>query len=327
MHTSSLLIGIVGAGIVALPALAQDHPCVRPQDQFVVALCGDPELRSIADQQRDAMMALWNRLAPEEQDKFRKEQIAWRDLTARRCGVDQPLSAETKNCLRQAETRRIEFLRHYGQTDAANALHQNALPQVTSPTSVAVTDNQGATAYQGGLRDRDAWENWFGTLQGDYKTGAFYWASQRSLPNPGSCKQMNDQFYAGCAEAKVKLAAADALRKTEPNYKAGWNAWAPSGVAPIPAPGPAVPHDADVSAHIEDRTPAKSTKNVRNPGISSLAAPTPPLTVPQQSEKTRVRKDTTPSITIISYSKPAVNGWSLLVPSNTAFWGGTSRWT
>src|ERR1700747_619018 len=100
MPTSSLLIGIAGAGIFVLPALADDHPCTHPQDQFVVALCSDTELRAIADQQRDAMMALWNRLAPEEQDKFRKEQIAWRDFTARRCRVDQPslqpLSAETK---------------------------------------------------------------------------------------------------------------------------------------------------------------------------------------------------------------------------------------
>ena len=71
-YASNLLIGIASAGILALPALAEDHPCVQPQDQFVVALCSDPELRAIADEQGDAMMALWNRLSPEQQDKFRK---------------------------------------------------------------------------------------------------------------------------------------------------------------------------------------------------------------------------------------------------------------
>jgi len=57
--------------------------------------------------------------------------------------------------------------------------------QVTSTASVAATDDHDTAAYQGGLRDRAAWEEWFNSLQGDYKTGAFYWSSQRSLPHPG----------------------------------------------------------------------------------------------------------------------------------------------
>jgi hypothetical protein len=176
MPTSSLFIGIAGARILVSPAVAEDHPCVQPQDQFVVALCSDPELRAIADQQRDAMMAVWNRLSPEEQRLFRSEQLTWRETTARTCGVDQPslqpLSDETKNCLGQAEARRIEFLRHYGQTDTPTALHPNAPPQVPSTASVAATDDHGTAAYEEGLRDRAAWEEWFNSLQGDYKTGA-----------------------------------------------------------------------------------------------------------------------------------------------------------
>ena len=55
-----------------------------------------------------------------------------------------------------------------------------------------------------GWSDRGQWEQWFNGLPaGDYKTGAFYWASQRSLPNPGTCKQMNDEFYKGCTAAKA----------------------------------------------------------------------------------------------------------------------------
>jgi hypothetical protein len=85
MRPPSFLVGTATAAIFVSSALAQDHPCVQPQDSFVVALCSDPELRAIADQQRGAMMALWNRLSSQEQDKFRNDQLAWRDLTARRC--------------------------------------------------------------------------------------------------------------------------------------------------------------------------------------------------------------------------------------------------
>jgi hypothetical protein len=81
-----------------------------------------------------------------------------------------------------------------------------------------------------GRQDRATWEQWFNSLQGDYNTGAFFWASQRSLSHPGSCQQMSDDFYAGCTQAKVTLSASDTLRKAEPDYKAGWNAWIPSSV-------------------------------------------------------------------------------------------------
>jgi hypothetical protein len=242
MPTSRLLIGIVGAGIVVLPALAQDHPCVQPRDPFVMALCSDPELRAVADRQRNTMMALWNRLSPEEQDKFRNEQVAWRDTTARRCRVDRPsplpLPYGTKECLMQAEAGRVEVLQRYGQTETPTPLHLNAPQQVAPEASVAATDSRSDAAYQDGLRDRAAWEEWFNSLPpGDYKTGAFYWVSQRSLPHPGSCRQMDDEFYAGCAETQRRLSPSDARRKSEPEYRTGWNSWTPS------APATPVSHD------------------------------------------------------------------------------------
>jgi len=91
--------------------------------------------------------------------------------------------------------------------------------------------------FEQGRQDRAAWEQWFDGLQGDYKTGAFFWAGQRSLPKPGPCKQMNDDFYAGCTAAKVRLSASDTLRKTQPDYKAGWNAWTPGELTTPPAAG------------------------------------------------------------------------------------------
>jgi hypothetical protein len=145
MPTSRLLIGIVSAGIVVLPALAQDRPCVQPRDPFVIALCSDPELRAVADRQQNTMMALWNRLSPEEQDKFRNEQLVWRDITARRCGVDRPsplpLSYETKDCLMQAEAGRVEVLQRYGQTETPTPLHPNAPQQVVWTNWLSRTGN------------------------------------------------------------------------------------------------------------------------------------------------------------------------------------------
>ena len=88
--------------------------------------------------------------------------------------------------------------------------------------------------YDKGLADRTAWEDWFDGLQGDFKTGAFFWSGQRSLPHPGSCNQMNTDFYSGCTAAKERLAATDALRVSEPDYKRGWNAY----VSPGDAGGP-----------------------------------------------------------------------------------------
>lgn len=84
---------------------------------------------------------------------------------------------------------------------------------------------QGGAMFQKGLSDRTAWEIWFNSLQGDERTGAFYWAGQRSLAHPGSCQQMSPAFTAGCTVAKVKLAASDTLRKSEPSYKLGWNSY------------------------------------------------------------------------------------------------------
>lgn len=109
-------------------------------------------------------------------------------------------------------------------------------------SSAALADDHGGM-YQKGLDDRTAWEAWFNSLQGDFKTGAFYWASQRSLPRPGSCQQMNAEFTAGCTAAKAKLAPSDALRKTEPDYKTGWNTWTADAMPPSPQPAPEAKKD------------------------------------------------------------------------------------
>jgi hypothetical protein len=78
--------------------------------------------------------------------------------------------------------------------------------------------------FQKGLSDRATWETWVTGLTSDYRTGAEYWAGQRSLSHPGSCNGV-PAFTAGCREAQSRLAPVDVLRKSEPDYKAGWNSY------------------------------------------------------------------------------------------------------
>ena len=86
---------------------------------------------------------------------------------------------------------------------------------------------QPSSPFIQGQTDRQGWESWFGALTGDYRDGAWYWSGQRSLPNPGSCNAAppfaGGDWTAGCFAAQQKLAPSDARRKTEPDYRFGWN--------------------------------------------------------------------------------------------------------
>jgi hypothetical protein len=138
-------------------------------------------------------------------------------------------------------------------------------------TTAANFAHADQSMFDQGWQDRGQWEQWFNSLRaGDYKTGAFFWASQRSLPNPQTCKQMNDDFYAGCTQAKVKLSASDTLRKTEPDYKAGWNTWTADATAPTPAPRP-VP-----AVVVPAPPPPTIIINVPPPAPAAEPAPTTP---------------------------------------------------
>jgi hypothetical protein len=93
------------------------------------------------------------------------------------------------------------------------------------PASMTLPDvNATATAaFRDGAADRQAWETWFNALSSDEHEGAFYWASQRSLSHPGNCAALGGMHTIGCQEAKARLSPSDARRKSEPDYKAGWN--------------------------------------------------------------------------------------------------------
>ena len=112
-------------------------------------------------------------------------------------------------------------------------------PAPTATTAPSPPESQPSAAFRRGQVDRQSWEAWFGGLTGDYRAGADDWASHRSLPSPGSCSasppSTGADWTAGCYAAQQKLAAADARRKTEPDYRLGWNSPPPVG-ASSPAP-------------------------------------------------------------------------------------------
>ncbi len=100
--------------------------------------------------------------------------------------------------------------------------------------SVAVPES----SFKQGLADRTEWEQWITALSGDFRRGAEWWASHRSLRNPGSCSgptATSQEFVFGCEAAKTRLAPVDVKRKSDPEYRQGWNSYTGS-IEPSPAP-------------------------------------------------------------------------------------------
>jgi DNA-binding helix-hairpin-helix protein with protein kinase domain len=120
-----------------------------------------------------------------------------------------------------------------------------------------------APPFEQGLADRADWQQWVAVLSGDFRTGAEWWAGHRSLKDPGACNgpaaAMNQQFILGCEAAKARLTPKDIKRKSDPDYRRGWNSDIGTNT-PVPAPdsqaqAPAVdqgasaaPNDADTDA-------------------------------------------------------------------------------
>jgi hypothetical protein len=99
-------------------------------------------------------------------------------------------------------------------------------PQPTAaPSMPAPLPANVSSAFQQGLSDRQAWENWFAATSGDYRNGALYWSAQRNSPHPGSCATIGGDATAGCLAAEARLNASDSRRKREPDYRQGWNSY------------------------------------------------------------------------------------------------------
>jgi len=101
-------------------------------------------------------------------------------------------------------------------------------PVIVMPPAIEPPKNS-SPMFAKGLSDRTIWANWYTSLaEGSFKSGVEYWASHRSLANPGPCEQISADFTAGCLAAKIRLTPSDVLRKSDPDYRLGWNSYVPS---------------------------------------------------------------------------------------------------
>jgi DNA-binding helix-hairpin-helix protein with protein kinase domain len=130
-----------------------------------------------------------------------------------------------------------------------------------------------APPFDHGLADRAEWEQWLSTLSGDFRRGAEWWAGHRSLSSPGACNgpaaAMNQQFIFGCEEAKVRLGPKDIKRKSDPDYRRGWNSYADTSTPPPATGGQAPIVDQGASAASPD-TDADAAKRLNEQELKRL---------------------------------------------------------
>jgi hypothetical protein len=82
----------------------------------------------------------------------------------------------------------------------------------------------GTTAYAQGRQARMDYEQWVsGLSDGGYKNGALFWTAHRSdKPRPPNCVGAPD-WFAGCVDARARLAPSDIRSVTDKNFWWGWN--------------------------------------------------------------------------------------------------------
>lgn len=123
------------------------------------------------------------------------------------------------------------FVDHRGL--AFGALH--ALPPISERFSSATSAINLPCIIQG-FADRQTWESWLGGLSGQYRTGAEFWAGQRSLPHPAGCFAAGGRdlgtWSEGCVAGQQRLRQTDIRRTNEPDYRLGWNSFIPDQAAP-----------------------------------------------------------------------------------------------
>jgi hypothetical protein len=115
------------------------------------------------------------------------------------------------------------------------------LPRTVS-AQADITGNSAmqSQSYRDGMADRITWETWYGALAGADRDGATYWASHRSVAHPGTCQPPPgtdaSAWMAACKTAQQRLNPIDVRRKTEPDYRAGFNTYLPANPAAAPPP-------------------------------------------------------------------------------------------
>lgn len=116
---------------------------------------------------------------------------------------------------------------------------ENPLSGYVNSKYVVTASMMATAAFRNAQSDYQAWDKWFSGLSGPYQAGAEAWAAHRSDPVPPDCASNDLAFRAGCEEARRRLAESDRHRRTEPDYRAGWNSkWLNVGTnsAPVQLP-------------------------------------------------------------------------------------------
>ena len=110
------------------------------------------------------------------------------------------------------------------------AVPQPVLQQAFPPASDGWTPEQvaasGTPSFAAGWADRTDYEKWLKALTpGAYQEGGMFWAENRSVKPTPTCNQANRQplWIMGCSVSKAKLDNSDYRRRTDRNYRLGWN--------------------------------------------------------------------------------------------------------
>jgi hypothetical protein len=112
------------------------------------------------------------------------------------------------------------------ENGAVLAAHNDVAPSAQASLPAGSADPTASPAYTAGRQARLDYEAWYGgLLAGDYRDGASFWAENRSLKAPASCSQpaRNYTWQTGCFADQGWLSPVDRRRRTEKDYKAGWN--------------------------------------------------------------------------------------------------------
>ena len=143
------------------------------------------------------------------------------------------------------------------------------VPRPEEQNSLPISENP----FQRGLMDRTELEQWVAAQSADFRQGAEWWAGRRSLPNPGSCNgpaATSQDFVFGCEAAKTRLTPIDIMRKSDPEYRRGWNSYTgqikpPSALdvrgSPVEQSTTGTPRDSETEP--ADRLNAQELKRLR----------------------------------------------------------------
>jgi hypothetical protein len=209
-----------------------------PQEAMMLHVCRHPLIKALSDLKDDRICTEGGRreMYAEDLGKIFQEDALFVEVRYTIGESKNARAVQSKFDFQGVLGLRSAFLKKCGLPEPVSK--KAPASQAPSPAVVASPGKQrlptasqstSAIAFEEGRMDRQSFETWFAEISGDYREGASYWAGQRSLPKPGSCAAPNNvrrgDFTAGCLAAQQRLAAADQRRKTDPEYRRGWNSF------------------------------------------------------------------------------------------------------